>query len=178
MHLAGQIKKSDAAALAEVYHRLNKPLVAYIQRFVRDTDTSYDVLQDVFLKLWEQRKSMRDGTHLKAFLYTMARNRSLNVIRKNSKQVDVENETINEVASSGVAADDLIQTKVLKGKIDEWLSLLPPRRAEAFMLSRFHDLKYSEVATIMNLSERTVQTHVLHALRDLRIKLAAYQQDQ
>lgn len=121
---------------------------------------------------------MRDDTNLKALLYTMARNRSLNVIRKESKQADIDTDVLFELIENGDSADAELEHKILKAEVSKWLALLPPRRAEAFMLSRFHDLKYSEVADIMNLSERTVQTHVLHALRDLRGRLSTFRQEQ
>ncbi|NND70851.1 MAG: RNA polymerase sigma-70 factor [Rhodothermales bacterium] len=176
--LAGRIRSSDPDAYADAYNQLKGPLIRYIQRFISDTSASYDVLQDVFLKLWEQRSSMRDDTNLKALLYTMARNRSLNVIRKESRQADIDTDVLFELTHSDDSIDANLEHKVLREHVTEWLGKLPPRRAEAFMLSRFHDLKYSEVASIMKLSERTVQTHVLHALRDLRAKLSAFRQEQ
>jgi RNA polymerase sigma-70 factor (ECF subfamily) len=161
-----------------VYSLLKGPLIRYVQRFIKDTSASYDVLQDVFLKLWEQKSSLRNDTNLKALLYTMARNRSLNVIRKESKQADIDSEMLFELTASDDSIEANLEHKVLKEHVNEWVSKLPPRRAEAFLLSRFHDLKYSEVASIMGLSERTVQTHVLHALRDLRAQLSAFRQEQ
>lgn len=176
--LARRLRSDDSEAFAELYRRLNQSIVRYIQRFVDSTPQSYDILQDVYLKLWEQRQKIRPDTNIKALLYTMARNRSLNVIRKESRQTTLESTELDGLSSQGQMPDARFEAEVLKENVDEWLSRLPKRRAEAFMLSRFHDLKYKDVAAIMGLSERTVQTHVLHALRDLRVMLAQHRQRQ
>ncbi len=176
-NLATRIRKSDSAALEEAYRLLSDPLVRYLRRFLSDTASAYDVLQDIFLKLWEDRESLREDTRLKPLMYTMARNRALNVIRKNSKQAEMDDEQLIHAAGIAAQTEGMLDAAQLQTKVDEWLAQLPPRRAEAFMLSRFHELKYSEVAIIMGLSERTVQTHVLHALRDLRKNLQSYQQE-
>lgn len=176
--MARKLRTDDSEAFAELYRRLNQSIVRYIQRFVDDTPRSYDVLQDVFMKLWEQRTTIRPDTNIKALLYTMARNRSLNIVRKESRQSRMDATDLDGLSSEGQLPDARLDAGVLKEHVDDWLSRLPPRRAEAFMLSRFHDLKYKEVAAIMGLTERTVQTHVLHALRDLRIMLAQHRQRQ
>ena len=134
-------------------------------------------LQDVFLKLWEQRQSLRLDTNIRALLYTMARNRSINVVRKESRKENLDAMMEENIPNEPAPADEAIDAGKLRDHLEERVSQLPPRRAEAFMLSRFHDLRYSEVASIMGLSERTVQTHVLHALRYLRSKLATYRQE-
>lgn len=174
--LAQQIRASDRAAFAEAFRRLKEPLVRYVQRITQDVPTAYDVLQDVFTKLWENRETLAEDTTLKALLYTMARNRALNMGRYTARISRVDVVEAQDRHASAPPADEAVEAKHLEQLVHRWIGDLPPRRAEAFMLSRYHGLKYSEVSIIMGLSERTVQTHVLHAMRDLRARLKTLQQ--
>lgn len=169
--LAQRIRASDRAAFAEAFRRMKDPLVRYAQRITQDVPMAYDVLQDVFTKLWEGRERLAENTTLKALLYTMTRNRALNLNRHTARisRVDVTEAQDRYAAEPG--GEEALEAQHLHARIHQWISELPPRRAEAFMLSRYHGLKYSEVSAIMGLSERTVQTHVLHAMRDLRARL-------
>ncbi len=174
--LSRRLQQSDRAAFAEIFRRLHAPLVRYAHRIVRDEAAAYDVLQDVFLKLWEDRDALAVKVSLKAMLYTMVRNRSLNSVRRNkwfAPGLLVEH--ARERPSTAPPGDDVLAADELLGYVRHWIDELPPRRAEAFVLSRYHGLKHSEIADLMAVSERTVDTHILLALRDLRGRLDALQ---
>jgi RNA polymerase sigma-70 factor (ECF subfamily) len=174
--LAQRIRASDRDAFSEAFTRLKEPLVRYVQRFTPDVPTAYDVLQDVFANLWEGRAKLAENTTLKGLVYTMARNRAFNLNRRSARisETDVT-EALDRVVTAP-PGDAVFEAHYLEAQIHRWISELPPRRAEAFILSRYHGLKYKDISTIMGLSERTVQTHVLHAMRDLRMRLKTLQQ--
>ncbi len=174
--LAQRLADSDADAYTELYRRMEKPLVRYIQRITRDTSAAYDVLQDVFMKLWEDRATLEVRVSIKALLYTMSRNRALNMNRQKTYMARVTVGTEMPVPHAvDPQSDEALVAKDLAKYLHQWINELPPRRAEAFVLSRYHGLKHSEISDIMELSERTVNTHILHALRDLRKRFVALQ---
>lgn len=173
--LVERIGRSDAAAFGELFESINRPLVRYIQGFTRDVATAYDVLQDVFAKLWEIRETLPAETKLSPLLYTMARNRALNVIRKHSRYADLDLTEESDHFTVDISPDVEYSANELERNLGKWIGELPPRRAEAFMLARYHGLSHAEIGKIMNLSERTVQTHLVHALRDLRTKMKSLQ---
>lgn len=164
---------ADTAALTEAYRAFRAPLVRYAHRFTGDADAARDVVQDVFVKLWERRETLAIETSLQALLYTMTRNRALNDHRRRAHiAADVGVEEANEGAAPGVeTADVALEAAELGRHLGRWIEALPPRRAEAFTLSRFHGLPHAEIAEVMGLSVRTVDTHIVHALRDLRVRL-------
>ena len=153
---------TDRGAFSRIFDRFFAPLARYARRFTDDDALACDVVQDVFLKLWEKRSSITVDVSLKAMLYTMVRNRSLNVLRGRLQTEAALEEAAAEPADS---ADDLQRL------LYRWIDDLPERRREAFVLSRFHDLSHAEIALIMGLSERTVDTHIQLALRTLRERL-------
>ena len=167
--LADRLKASDQEAYATIFRCMQEPLLRYLFRITRDEALALDVLQDVFLKLWEKRASLEVKVSLKALLYTMARNRALNVNRSQARMrydSDLVGENTTEVADSMIEQE--IQASQLDAFFKTWIKELPPRRAEAFVLSRFHAMSNKEIGEVMGLSKRTVDTHIVHALRHLR----------
>lgn len=176
--LSRRLRHSDREAYAEIFRRFHGPLVRYARRITNDEAVAYDVLQDVFMKLWEDRKTLTVKVSLKAMLYTMVRNRALNSLRR-SKWISTDTavEDVGDPPEVAPSGDDVLAAKDLRQHLQAWIDQLPGRRAEAFVLSRYNDLKHSEIAAIMGISERTVDTHILLALRDLRGRLDALQSE-
>ena len=169
--LASRLRHSDHAAFEAIFRQMNEPLLRYAYRFVKSKQQALDILQDVFLKLWEKRATLEIKISLNALLYTMTRNRALNMNRNDAKfadHVDVcqtkQELTEESTIESALSASQL--DAFFKACVQE----LPPRRAEAFVLSRYHELSHREIGTIMGLSKRTVDTHIVHALKYIRTR--------
>ena len=168
---ADPIRLDSADALTATYRTYGAALVGYAARFTGDATSAHDVVQDVFVKLWEQRATLEVERSLQALLYTMTRNRALNV-RRQSGRLDADAE-VDDMPMKAPAPDEKVEAADLGVWLRRGIEALPPRRAEAFTLSRFHGLSHAEIARVMGLSIRTVDTHVVHALRDLRRHLDA-----
>lgn len=132
-------------------------------------------MQDAFVKVWEKRETLDPSKSILGFMYTVVRNRALNLARDShyTNSVDADEVIIEDVPSPDEQAD----FAVLEEKVSEWIESLPKRRREAFKLSRFEGLTHAEIAEVMNLTPRTVNTHLMLALRDLRGKLKAFRKD-
>jgi len=172
--LAERLRESDEAAFVEIYDRVREPVARHVVRILDDESGAYDVVQDVFMKLWEDRSTLHITVSFKALIYTMARNRALNLKLKNARSsmdVDVIEASDRQLAARSPEHDFV--AKELSRRLHKWIDELPPRRGEAFVLSRFHGLRHKEIGEIMGLSLRTVETHILDALRDLRRKYDA-----
>jgi len=169
-----RIAGSNRDALETLYRQMATGLLRYLRSVVRDTGTAEDILHDVFVHIWNNRTSLHVRNSARAFLYTMARNRALNRLKRDSRRSTTD---FSEWYAPGFEARPNTGEDVseLETHLSRWIADLPPRRAEAFMLSRYHDLSHAEIARIMNLSERTVNTHVRHALQDLRERLRTFQ---
>ena len=159
---------ADGETFARVFRRYHAPLVRYAHGLVGSQ--AADAVQDVFLKLWRERAQIEVDTSLQALLYTMVRNRALNLIRRDRRLAP-------DVAPSDVLAAAVVpppvegEARELADHLSRWIADLPGRRREAFVLSRYHDLSHAEIARVMQLSVRTVDTHIVHALRELRRRL-------
>ena len=170
--LAARLGSGDGAALTEAYRAYRTPLVGYARRITGDAALAHDVVHDVFVALWERRGQLTVDVSLQALLYTMTRNRALNVNRQRDR-LDLGTGEEDRAGSAEPGADADVHAADLAAHLRRWIEALPPRRGEAFALSRFDGLSHAEIAEVMGLSVRTVNTHVLHALQDLRRRLDA-----
>lgn len=169
------LRRSDRKAYQALYNSTHPTLFRYAWHITHDENAAYDVLQDVFMKLWQVRDTIDPERSLKALLYQMVRNYSLNHERRKKRQAtDSLDDGIFEPVSFDANAEDL-DASALRDRINAWIAELPSRRREAFMLSRFEGLSHEEIARIMGLTKKTVNNHIVLALQHLRARLDAYE---
>ncbi|MCY4170562.1 MAG: RNA polymerase sigma-70 factor [Bacteroidetes bacterium] len=173
--ISKRLAQSDRNAFKELFELLHKNLIRFCWRYTQDEETSRDIVQDVFVTLWEKRSTLDPEKSLVALMYTMVRNKSINLFRdtRYSDRLDSD-ETL---VQTDPEPDEQVNLDMLEAHVKQWIDALPPRRRQAFKLSRFEGLSHTEIAEVMNLAPRTVSTHVMLALRDLRLKLQALQKE-
>lgn len=168
-----KIRASDEQAFASLFRSLQPALLSYTQTFV--SEGADDIVQDAFVWLWENRSTLDPEPSIRAYLFTAVRNRALNRMRNDSRR----RELIDHVPAPQRPArpDTAASLTELKGAMRQWIDALPARRREAFELSRFSQLTYQEIASVMGISQRTVETHIRRALQHLRDQLCHHQPD-
>ena len=160
----------DSSAFEELFRAYFTPLMVFARKFLKDEDEAREVVQKVFISLWEKREEIDLTSSIKPYLFTSVHNRSLNVIRDRKKFSDEE---IPDMAGDwDVSAQ--IETMELEQKIKEAIDSLPEKCREIFELNRFDGLKYSEIASQLGISVRTVENQISKALKILREKLTKY----
>lgn len=133
-------------------------------------DDAEDVVQQTFIKLWEQRETLPIQFSIKAYLYKMVHNRSLNRLRDaqtRRRHSEISVSFGNETVPPAEVSD--LQTRLQKA-----LEQLPTECRRIFELSRFEELKYREIADQLNISIKTVETQMGKALRLMRVHLAEF----
>ncbi len=171
------LQRSNQKAYTEVFEATYDTLYRYAWYFLHDDNAAYDVLQDVFLKLWQVRERVDPEKSLKALLYQMVRNTALNHMRHAKRHAA---ETLDDAPYEPAVlpeADNDLDHQVLESHMRHWIEELPSRRREAFMLSRYQGLSHVEIADIMDLAPKTVNNHIVLALQHLRSRLLAHQPD-
>lgn len=134
---------------------------------VRDRNHAEDIVQELFTDIWYKRDSLRIENNLEGYLKRAARNRSLNFIRDNVQKWETEDELIN--MDSGLQ-DVHVQMEVdeVQMHIEEAINQLPEKCGLVFYLSRFEDMSYSDIATHLDISIKTVENQMSKALKLLR----------
>lgn len=169
-YLCLQIRGSDHEAFAEVFADLRQGLVRYVDGFVQDGAAAHDLVQDVFLALWDRRGRLDPSLSLKALLYRMARNRALKHVRERRVRWRY---AVSTPPAPPVTLEDP-DSETLAVRMRCWIDALPDRQREALTLTRFEGLTHREVAEVMAISPRTVNNHLVRALSTLSERLAAF----
>lgn len=134
---------------------------------VKDKAIAEDIVQHVWIKVWEKRQSINPELSFKPYLYTAVRNQALKYIR-DTKNKFAPLESIDSLADGTFLQDDQMHDKETLKLVNEAIEHLPDKCREIFMLNRFEELSYKEITEVLNISINTVKTQMTRALSSLR----------
>lgn len=162
----------DAAEYEIVFRQYYESLCHYANMLMKDMDAAEEVVQNTFVKLWEKKESLNIESSLKSYLYKSVYHASLNEI----KHQNVKNKYINMHNTEEPYSDmqSASQVKDLEKRIEQALLKLPEQCRLIFQMSRFRQLKYREIADVLNISVKTVENQMGKALKIMRSNLADY----
>ena len=172
--LFDQIKSGDQKALELLFSIYFPRLNDFARNVVRDDVISQDIVQDVFVKVWERRADI-ESINLEAFLFRLVRNRCidyikhLKVINNRMKEIQISKkyEELYRIDFIGDEPYVLIE-KELKTMIEKTIQSLPDRCREVFILSRMNGLKNKEIAENLNINIKNVERHLSRAMQSFR----------
>lgn len=168
-------QENDQRSFEELFHLCYQRLVRFAVEYVHSHESAEEIVSDIFLKLWAGRDTYGDVLHIEKYLFTAVRNQSLNYLRKFSAYRVVTTDSPEQL-NIAYSHDPYkaSEWKELLAKLDEAVEMLPPRRRKIFRLVREEGFKPREVAEIMNLSHRTVETQLFKAVKTLHVVLQPY----
>lgn len=167
--IVSAIKASNDEALQVLYHRYYEHLFRFIWHKTNHTETTQDIAQETFLRLWKNRHKLDAQRSIKAYLFRIANNLVIDYLRK--KRLEQAHFTDPPLIDPGVEPDEQFE---LRDKIQDAVHGLPEPLHTVFSLSRFQGLKYAEIADALNISVKTVESRMSKALVILRDKLQPF----
>ncbi len=162
--------KNNLIQFEKLFRELFKPLCGFSMKYVGDLDEAKGLVHEVFVSVWEKFDSLPADINYKSYLYTAARNRSLNFIRDRKKYVMLENVAEKELAE----VNDPMVADELEREIEAAIASLPEKCRMVFEFSRSEGLKYAQIAEKMGISVKTVETQMSKALSVLREHLKEF----
>lgn len=166
--LLNRLKNDDADAYIQLYDHYYPSLYAYILRFVKITDLAEDVLQDVFLKLWEIRHRIDPDLSFSAYLYRISRNLVFKQIKKISVDEELRLGVMYRLSSLHEHSHVELQWKQYQESLVAAIDQLPPQRQKVFRLCREQNRTYDEAAAELGISRNTVKEHMVLAVKAIR----------
>lgn len=151
----------------------HKSLCNIAYRIIREKDAAEDIVQEVFIKLWQKREEIEIESTLKGYLFKAVANAALNELQKR-KRIQFQNELKDHQIPSTDPGLNEIDQNFLESKVQEAIDELPHKCRVIFLLSRHDNLKYKEIAETLNISIKTVETQMGIALKKLRTKLRPF----
>ncbi len=172
--LIGLLIEGDEIAFEQVFKSYFKALHAYALTIVKDQETAEEIVQALFLRLWEKKENLDPQTNLKAYLYRSVYNDSLNYLKHQKVKLKYQNHVVYQMKNETDNAANRVQLSELENQLQRALTQLPEQCRTIFQLSRFEELKYQEIADRLNLSIKTVENQMGKALRQLKQYLSVY----
>lgn len=180
--LIQRIKQGDQNAFELLFKLYHTPLCHYAKVYVKHIDIADDIVQDTFIRIWESRSGLDPSQSLKAYFYRCVHNNCINYLRK--KQVD--NRLTEEYRAEIQKRYELLErnfnessyeklaVQELELSIQKSIDSLPGQCREVFILSRYYDLSYQQIADKLSVSINTVKTQVSRALDKIRNDLKVF----
>lgn len=157
-------------------HRFELPLLQYATRILGDRDRARDVVQETFIELQRGERQQLDHAPAK-WLFTVCRNRALNICRKEKRMTYLDEEILEKQESHDPAPNEHIEHEEAAGFLLRIVATLPPRQQEVLQLKFQNDLSYQEISEITRLSVSHVGVLIHTALKTLRARYAAAARD-
>lgn len=176
-----RLQGGDTVAFERVFESYYHRLYSFINQYVYDSEVAKNILQDVFLLLWEKKSILLDDSNLNAWLYTVAKNKALKYLRHkeyviNHVEISLLRQNENTLNASALDSIDTSEFafREIEIIIERTLSSMPELVQAVFNLSRFENLKNREIAEKLDISEKTVEANITKSLKLLRIALKDY----
>lgn len=172
LELIALIRQDDCNSFAKIYERHWQDLFNTAYKRNRNREQCRDIVQNVFTDLWNRRKTLII-VDLPAFLHTAIRFQVFKLIKQQPEQATLL-ELFDDIITSPVHSDDTILEKEVLALVGIWIEALPAKRRKIFLLHYMEDLSTKEIASYLNISQKTVQNQLNTASHNLRIRLAHF----
>ena len=172
--MTADLINENEAVFEQLFKKHFRELHAYSFSLLKDWDVAEEIVQSLFLKLWEKSEWTHIQTSIKSYLYKSVYHDSLNYIRRQKVQLKYQTSTAYAMKNDTDDAAGKLKMSELEHHLNNALGKLPEKCRAIFQLSRFQELKYQEIANQLDISIKTVETHMGKALRILRKEMKEF----
>jgi RNA polymerase sigma-70 factor (family 1) len=165
--LVRRLKLGDKKAFEEIFGIFKEKVFYFAIRYYNSTEDAENIVQDVFIKLWDERAGLKEELSLNNYIYTIAKNHLFNINRKKINEKAYRTYIIDHLVHNPNLENELIYAD-LKANVDKIIDALPTQRKKVFMMGNIEGMSNKEVAEVMGLSVRTVEVHKSLALQTIR----------
>jgi RNA polymerase sigma-70 factor (family 1) len=161
-----RLKQDDERAFDALFRHYSALVYRFAFSYLKSRPAAEEIVQECFIKIWEKRTQLRDDVPLKGYLFTTAHHAVLNELRRDQHHLRLHGQVAAAAGPASVANEAEYQE--MEALYHAALERLPPRQREAFELSRQQGLSYPEIAERQGVSVKTVEAHIMQALKTLR----------
>ena len=169
-----RVKESEERAFKELFVRYYEKLSRFVLMMYHDPILAEEVVQEIFVRLWERRKSLEIQSSVKYYLYTACRNQAYNTVSQKYRHHQSMTKAVEAVLTDRSTPETVLSFETLYQDFQEAVDALPTKARKVFVLKYLQQSKHKEIAREMNISESTVEKHAANAIRQLRKKLSPH----
>ena len=172
--LIKELKDGSYPAFDKLFARYGKQLYGFVYGLLKNSEDAKEVVQEVFVRVWDKRNTVDEFLSFKTFLFSIAYHHIISEFRKKATEKKYLGEKVIQLFELQVSPDLEVEYKILSERIEEIVGAMPPQRKGIFMMSRYEGLSHAEIAARLNISIKTVENHIALSLRTLRSELGEY----
>ncbi len=162
-----KIKKGDIASFEVIFEKYYIELCRYCNSFIRDQETAKEIVSDVFANIWLKKLEINLHSNLRSYLFRSVKNLSLTKLRYNKIELESLDADLINTLRTDSRTDQVVHSRDFIERIEEIINNMPEKRQLVFRLSRMEGLSYNEIAIAMSISPRTVQNHMVEAIKHM-----------
>lgn len=168
--LLKRISQGDEAAFTEIFHYYGRRIWLFVTQKTKSETIADEIVQEVFLKLWQKKDTVTEIDNFSSFVYTIATNKTYDYFRKvarDSRKLEGLWRQLQEVAACNTV-EETIDFHESMEIINEAIDQLPPQRKKIYLLNRMEGLSYEEIARELDISKNTVSNQLVEATKFIR----------
>lgn len=169
-----KISEGDSGAFGSFYELYFQKVFQFSRYFIKAENICQEVVSDVFLKLWQNRKKLPDIENIESYLYTITKNKAYDYLDKISRKPEFAEDLPLGIESENCSPEELLMNKELENVINSAISNLPERCKLIFLMAREEGLRYKDIAQILSISEKTINAQMVTAIKKLGNALKNY----
>lgn len=169
-----RISRNDAEAFAIFFNQHKDKIFTIAFKITDSVFLSEEAVQDIFMKLWVNRKMLPEVQHFQAWFNTITRNHLFSVLKRKAARENREIVFANKIPSVTNNTDETILLKETEELLEKALFTLPPQQNKIYHLIKVRGMKNEEVASQLNLSTETVKSHLSKAIKNIRAYCIAH----
>ncbi len=166
------IASGDEHAFRQIFESYKHRLVSYLTAFTKSSEEAKELTQEVFLSLWVNRAKLSDAESPRNYLFTIARNKAFDFLRKVSADDKMREMLRSRIIESGTAVEENDYPTERSRRLQEAMSRLSRQRLAVFQLSRVEGLTHDQIAARLSISKNTVKNHIIASVKFIKDYIA------
>lgn len=166
-----QLANDDKNALEKLFNYYYPRLYSFSKTLLKLDEGIEDILQEVFLRIYQNRKNIKSTETFQSYIFTITRNLLLNELRSRLHEHKAKEKIYRESVAREYLLSEKIEFLELQEKLEQIIETLPDRRREIYLLSRKEGLSHKEIAVKLDISEKTVEYHITQSLSEIKKKM-------
>jgi RNA polymerase sigma-70 factor (family 1) len=158
-----KLQKGDEQAFAEIYNAYKRRLAVNLMRLLKSREIVDEALQDIFLKLWNNRAKIDPDSSIRGYLFRIAENQVMDFFRQVTRDEKMKTTLQMTLQETNVNPEQQLMAKEKLQMLQKVIELLPPQRKKVFILCKIENKSYEEVSSLLNISTTTINDHITRA---------------
>jgi len=168
-----ELSQGSEPAFTKIYNQYKDIVYSTALRITKSKTLSEETVQDIFLKIWQNRESLAEVKHFENYIYIISRNHLFNSIKKIARESNLALE-VNSKDTGFIDTDTSIKDEQYNTILNQIVEQLPPQQQKVYKMAKWDGMSHQKIGEDLGISTETVKKHMAQALKYIRLKISPY----